>query len=164
MDDTMNRIITALFIYLSSQTLLYAEDFKVLDLTSYAIQSDTPWFQVITDEDQWYEFYYQTLLDCPGVYPTASAESDPCALPAPYVDFETQKVVVGGLGAKPSTAFSILISNVYLTDAGEQVINVVDYEDCLGLTIIDYPMAAVVIPNTGHPLQVNVEQAKRQCD
>lgn len=161
----MNRIITALFIYLTSQTI-YAEDFKVLDLTPYTIQSDTPWIQVITDQGQWYEFYYQRLLGCPGIYPTASAsaEADPCALPAPSIDFETQKVVVGGLGAKPSSAFSILISNVYLTNEGEQAINVIDYEECLGLTVIDYPMAAVVISNTGRPVQVNVEQAMKQCD
>ncbi len=156
------KTISALSIYLISQNLS-AEDFRVLDLGPYTVESGAPWIQIITDQDQWYEFYYQRLLDCPSINASETLEPDPCALPEPSVDFETEMVVVGGLGAKPTSDFKILISHVSLSDIGEQVIQVVDIEPCLGLTVIDYPMAAVVISNTSRPIHVNVEYAKEKC-
>jgi hypothetical protein len=158
------RISTAILIYLTSLTAS-AEEFRVLDLAPYSIQSDTPWMQVITDREQWLNFYYARLLGCPTVYPTAiPPETDPCALPEPLIDFETQQVVVGGLGAKPSTAYSLLISGVSISEDGQEVIQVIDYERCLGLTVIDYPMAAVVVSNTGLPIRVNVVEAREKCE
>jgi hypothetical protein len=82
--------------------------------------------------------------------------------PAPVIDFETQQVVVGGVGAKPSTGYSILIAGVNRM-ASEYVVQAIDFEHCLGLTIIAYPIAGVVIPKTDLPVKVHLQQARAVC-
>lgn len=158
----ISRIVFALAIsLLSHQTK--ADDYRVLDFKHYTIANEHPWIEIITDQTRWETFYFEQLLGCIVAYPFLDDGIDPCIAEAPAVDFETEQVVVGGLGSKPSTAYDILVTSVEsLTD--EQRITVVDYAWCVGLAVIDYPMAAVVVPKTDNPVSVYVEQGAAICE
>jgi hypothetical protein len=156
------RIFLAVAVSLLSQQI-QADDFRVLDLKLYTIANEHPWIEIISDQTRWEEFYFEQLLGCNPVYPLLTDGIDPCIAEAPAVDFETEQVVVGGLGSKPSTAYDILVTSVEsYTD--EQRITVVDYAWCVGLAVIDYPMAAVVVPRTDNPVSVHVEQGAAICE
>jgi hypothetical protein len=156
------RIILAVAASLISQHI-QADDFRILDLKRYTITNENPWVEIISDQTRWEEFYFEQLLGCNQVHPLLTDGIDPCIAEAPAVDFETEQVVVGGLGAKPSTAYEILVTSVEnYTD--EQRITVVDYARCVGLAVIDYPMASVVVPRTDNPISVHVEQGAATCE
>ncbi len=156
-------IISALLATSFLQPLL-ADEFRVLDLGSNTRSIEHPWIRVIEDQSEWQEVYYHQIHDCPYMdFLVPVDENDPCYQPEPEVDFETSQVIVGGLGVKPSTAHQILVSQV--DSSGEQhQVTVLDYEGCVGLTVLHYPIAALVIENTGKPVQVQVEPATAICD
>lgn len=140
-----------------------ADDYRVLDLGSSTIASEHPWIEIIADRTSWEAFYFEQLLQCQVAFPSLVDENSPCNAQAPAVDFETEQVVVGGLGSKPSTAYDILVTSVD-SSTDEQRITVLDFTWCVGLTVIDYPMAAVVVPRTEKPVSVYVEQGTAICE
>ncbi len=156
-----NMIVAATICLFSQQS--QADDFRVLDLGSSEITNNHPWMEIIADQASWEEFYFERLLQCQVANTSLVDENSPCYGQAPTVDFETEQVVVGGLGSKPSTAYDILVSSVDST-TDEQRITVIDFNWCVGLTIIDYPTAAVVVPRTEKPVSVYVEQGAAICE
>jgi hypothetical protein len=156
-------LLTALLSY-GFLSPLHADEFRVLDLGSATQGIDHPWIRVIGDQNDWQEVYYHQIHDCPYAdFLVPIDENDPCNQAAPEVDFETSQVVVGGLGVKPSTAHQLLVSQV--DSSGQQHrITVLDYEGCVGLTVLHYPIAALVIEKTEKPIQVQVEQASALCE
>jgi hypothetical protein len=158
----ISRILVAAAVSLLCQQI-HADDFRVLDFKLYTVANEHPWMEIISDQTRWEAFYFEQLLGCNQASSLLADGVDPCIAEAPVVDFETEQVVVGGLGSKPSTAYDILVSSVD-SSTNEQRITVVDYAWCVGLAVIDYPMAAVVVPKTDKPISVYVEQGAAICE
>jgi hypothetical protein len=142
---------------------IQADDYRVLDLKQNRITHKYPWFEVITDQTHWERFYFEQLLGCNQFYPFLVDGNDPCTADAPLVDFETEQVVVGGPGAKPSSAYSIHVIDVD-SSTDEQRITVLEYARCIGLAVITYPIEAVVVPRTDKPISLHVEQGAAVCE
>jgi hypothetical protein len=157
----ISKMIATIVVSLFAQQI-QADDYRVLDLGHNSIDNEHPWLEVITDQTRWEVFYYDDLLGCSVFYPTIVDGDDPCSAPAPAVDFTTEQVVVGGLGVKPSTAYEILVSSVD-SSGDEHRITIIDFAWCVGLTVLDYPMAAIAVPRTEKPTRVYVEYGEASC-
>jgi hypothetical protein len=154
------NLLPILSITLSLAQPAKADDFTMLDLGGASVVSDSPWVTEITGRTQWEAFFYGLMRDCQEITVDPAPVTGPdCNRMAPVVDFETHKVYVGGLGAMPSTANSILISSVD-SSGDEQRINVVTMDWGVELTVIDYPTVAFSVPKTDKPVKFIINEAR----
>jgi hypothetical protein len=136
-----------------------ADQFTLLDLGGATIESDESWITEITEQSQWETFYRDQIIQCEEItVDPAPVDQDACDVIPPAVDFEKNKLYIGGLGAMPSSSYSILISNVDTSEV-EQQISVVIMDWGVGLPVINYPIAAVVVPKTDKPAKFVINEA-----
>jgi hypothetical protein len=139
---------------------VHADHFRVLDFDSSSVINELPWATVITDQLEWENFYYQEILGCDGSTPIDG--EDPCLADPPVVDFDSHQVIVGGPGAKPSSDYQVLVSNV--DSSGSTLhIHITEVAPCLGLTVIDYPITGIVVEKTDKPLSFSLQSASMDC-
>lgn len=131
------------------------DSYLVINLP-YAPKKVEPWYQIIRSQEEWQAFYAKTAYEY--ITPIKAVE-------APIVDFKNYQLLVGGLGAKPTNGYSLVIEQV--TDAVDGLsISVLDVSltsGCVAGAVISYPYAAVLLKKTDKPLRFELSKAVKAC-
>jgi hypothetical protein len=170
-EDTMKTVtivITLAFAMLAPY--VSADDYKVIDFGYYSMQKgQTPWIRFIENQLEWETFYEELLedneigrLDFCGIGPIDEAH---CIEPPPIptVDFESNQVIAGGIGARPVEEKLVVSSVETLGD--HRLISVVLLRTTetdgptAPPTLYDDTMLVVEIPKSDLPISATVESA-----
>ncbi len=137
------------------------------DLFSYAAirlpyepRYEQAWAELITTQEQWQAFYTKNFggpIDLPKT------------ITAPFIDFSNFRVVVGGLGSKPTGGYSLAVGGVFEV-TNEIYMDVLDVSFGLngqpcGVTMaVTYPYIAVLLKKSDEPIRVRVVKAMTGCN
>lgn len=146
-------------ISLSGQSALAYESFSHTTLLlPHEPQNSEPWVKVMTTQEEWESFFNSTLSV--ATYPVGEAPE------APVLDFENYQVISGGLGAKPSSGYSLAVEKVIETDH-EMYINLISMSpssDCAYLTVITYPTVTILVKKSTKELKYTITPAVSGCE
>jgi hypothetical protein len=165
---TLTKIVSVVATCLLSMST-YADGYRVVELSGSP--SEEPWLRLITNQSDW-ENLARESYEASGIDPVIfcseiSYETD-CVEPPPFVDFETEQVIVGGFGTRPDDGYDIVVSNVLTSPlSGYQYVTV--YETvygagCVALPVITNPMIAIVVEKSGLPIKLSFSTATYDCD
>jgi len=158
-----NNKLSILFLFLTAlncQTALAYESFSHTTLLlAHEPQNAEPWSKVITTQEGWESFFYSTLAA--ATYPVGESPE------APVLDFENYQVITGGLGAKPSSGYSLAVEKVIETD-NEMYINIISTSpsssgECSYLTVITYPTVTIQVKKTDKEIKYTITPATSGC-
>lgn len=124
----------------------------VMDLPG-RLERTEPWVKIIKTHEEWAQLYDELTL--------VVGEPDPL----PVIDFENFQLIVGGIGARSTGGNSLLVQGIYESDHDITIyiLDVTPGAHCAAIAVIDYPMAAFLIRETGKPLNFYVQRAQKDC-
>ncbi|MEW8250930.1 MAG: hypothetical protein AB2740_11870 [Candidatus Thiodiazotropha sp.] len=165
---TYSKIIAAAACVLSLSA--YADGYRVVELGGGS-PSDIPWVRIVTNQTDWEDLARESYAT-DGMSPVVLCGDTPmgidCMEPPPAVDFETEQVVVGGLGLQPDSGHTMVVSNVFASESsGYQYVGVTDIvpgSGCATLPVVTNPMIAIVVEKTGLPLRLGFSIATTNCE
>ena len=121
-------------------------------------QSEEPWSKIIHTQAEW-ELLYNELLD------DNLAEGNTVDFIIPQIDFETFQVVTGGIGFRPSSAYSVSVGKVIeLSDVIHIEVFVINPGgNCSVSADVAYPSTTILIKKTDKPIQFSSSQLIFEC-
>ncbi|MCB0173117.1 MAG: protease complex subunit PrcB family protein [Nitrosomonas sp.] len=128
----------------------------VLDLPFDHI-SEEPWSKIIDNQEEWADFYLNLIEE--------NAPDSVASYILPEIDFETFRVVTGGIGVRTSGGHSVSISKVVeTTDAVYIEVLVIKPDgNCLVTANITYPSAAIMIRKSDKPISFSSTELTHIC-
>ena len=140
---------------------------QAAELFSYAAiqlpsqpQNTQPWAEIITTQEQWQAFYTRNFNGNPN--------APLLTITAPSIDFSSYRVVVGGLGIKSNSNYSLTVNHI-IEASNEIFMEVLDLgsglsgQGCGGNALASFPYVAVLIRKTDKPITVKVLRAIKEC-
>lgn len=119
------------------------------------------WAEVITTQEQWQAFYTKNF--------TGGLIDPPRTITAPSIDFNSYRVVVGGLGLKPTGGYSLAVGGVFelSNEIYMDVLDVslgLDGQPCVVTMGLTYPYIALLLKKSDKPIRVRVVKAMTGCN
>jgi hypothetical protein len=147
-----------------------ADDFRVVTLGGSS-PSDLPWSRLITTQYDW-ETLARESYAADDVGPVVFCDQVPtsidCVEPPPVVDFDTEQVIVGGLGLQGDSRHILAVSNVVARQSsGYQYVNIMHLVAGAGCTTVpevSNPMLAVVVQKTELPIKLSLFSTTTDCE
>ena len=121
-------------------------------------RNEEPWSKIIHSQEEW-ELFYSELLD------DNLAESNAVNFITPQIDFETFQLITGGIGFRPSGAYSVSVGKVIeLSDVIHiEVFVISPGKNCVVTADVAYPSTTILIRKTDKPIQFSSSQLIFEC-
>ncbi len=120
--------------------------------------SEEPWSEIIRTQEEWSAFYNELLEE--------NAGDTVISFALPEIDFETFQLIAGGIGFRPSGAYSISVGRVIeMSEVIYIEVHVISPgENCIVTADIAYPSATILIKKTNKPIQFFSYPLIFECD